>query len=126
MRRPRTAEEVITTTDRAQHPIVDLQEAVTRNHAARRIVAGFSSALPTLAEIWQHLETALADTPALSAEITRLRAELRDTRLDRANLLAAARAVISAHLDGEPDPLSYIRDELDARGQLPAEPGSRP
>ncbi len=117
---------MITTTDSTPHPIVDLQEATDRNHAARRIVAGFSAALPTLAEIWQQLQAALADTPALAAEIARLRAELADTRLDRANLLAAARAVISAHLDGEPDPLSYLRDELRARGQLPAAPGSRP
>ena len=126
MRRPRTPEEVITTTDYTQNPIVDLQEAATRNHAARRIITGFSTTLPTLAEIWQQLEAALADTPALSAEITRLRAELAGTRLDRANLLAAARAVITAHLDGEPDPLSYLRDELAARGQLLADPGSRP
>jgi hypothetical protein len=103
---PRTAGEVITTTDRAQHPILDLQEAASRNRAAHRIIAGFSTALPTLAEIWQQLEAVLADTPAMAAEITWLRAELHDTRLDRANLLAAARAVISAHLDGEPDPLS--------------------
>ena len=126
MREPRTPEEVITTTDSTPPPIVDLQEAATRNHAARRIIAGFSTAAPTLAEIWRQLEAALADTPVLSAEITRLRAELAGTRLDRANLLAAARAVITAHLDGEPDPLSYLRDELQARGQLPADPGSHP
>ena len=116
---------MITTTDSIPPPIVDLQEAVTRNRTARRIVAGLSSAHPTLAEIWQQLEAALADTPALSAEIIRLRAELQGARLDRANLLAAARAVITAHLDGEQDPLSYLRDELQARGQLPADPGSR-
>jgi CelD/BcsL family acetyltransferase involved in cellulose biosynthesis len=92
---------VIATTDRTPPPIVDLQEAATRNRAARRIVAGFSAALPTLEEIWRQLEAALADTPALSAEI-------------------------SAHLDGEPDPLAYLRDELAARGQLPTDPGSRP
>ena len=126
MREPRTPEEVITTTEPTPPPIVDLQEAATRNHAARRVIAGFSTAAPTLAEIWQQLEAALADTAALSAEITRLRAELADTRLDRANLLAAARAVITAYLDGESDPLSYLRDELQARGQLPADPGSRP
>ena len=126
MRQPRTPEEVITTTDHTQDPDVDLQEAATRNHAARRIIAGFTTALPTLAEIWQQLEAALADTPALATEITRFRAELAGTRLDRANLLAAARAVITAHLDGEPDPLSYLRDELAARGQLPADPGSCP
>ena len=126
MREPRTPREVITTTDSTPPPIVDLQEAVTRNRTARRIIDGLATGAPTLDEIWQQLEAALADTPALSAEITRLRAELADIRLDRANLLAAARAVITAHLDGEPDPLSYLRDELQARGQLPADPGSRP
>ncbi len=103
---------------------IDLEEITARNQTARHIIAGFSAAMPTLAEIWQHLEAALADTPTLSAEITRLHAELADTRLDGANLLAAARAVISAHLDGEPGPLSYLRDELAARGQLPNDPRS--
>ena len=105
---------------------IDPQEVANRNDTARQIIAGFSAAAPTLAEIWQQLEAALADVPILSAEITRLRAELAGTRMDRANLLAAARAVISAHLDGEPDPLSYLRDELAARTQLPTDPGSRP
>jgi hypothetical protein len=103
---------------------IDLEEITARNQTARQIIAGFSTAMPTLAEIWQHLEAALADTPTLSAEITRLHAELAGTRLDRANLLAAARAVVGAHLDGEPDPLSYLWDELAARGQLPAGLGS--
>jgi hypothetical protein len=105
---------------------IDLQEVAHRNTTARQIVAGFSTATPTLAEIWRTLEAALADTPALSAEITRLRDERASIRLDRANLLAAARAVISAHLDGEPDPLSYLRDELQARGQLLQDEGRRP
>lgn len=103
---------------------IDPQEVANRNNAARQIIAGFSAAAPTLAEVWQQLEAALADAPDLSAEISRLRDELADIRMDRANLLAAARAVISAHLDGEPDPLSYLRDELAARGQLPTNPGS--
>jgi hypothetical protein len=34
-------------------------------------------------------------------------------RLDRANLLAAIRACLAAHADGEPDPLGYLRAELD-------------
>jgi hypothetical protein len=105
---------------------IDPQEIANRNNTARHIIAGFSAAAPTLAEIWQHLEAALADAPILSAEITRLRDELAGTRLDRANLLAAARAVVSAHMDGEPDPLSYLRDELQARSQLPSDDGSRP
>jgi ABC-type transporter Mla subunit MlaD len=103
---------------------IDPQEVANRNNAARQIIAGFSTAAPTLPEVWQQLEAALADAPALSAEISQLRDELADTRVDRANLLAAARAVISAHMDGEPDPLSYLRDELQARGQLPTNPGS--
>ena len=78
--------------------------------------------MPTLAEIWRYLEDAFNDVPALAAEITRLAAELNNTRLDRANLLAAARATIAAHHDGEPDPLSYLRDELDAHT---ADPGRR-
>jgi ABC-type transporter Mla subunit MlaD len=103
---------------------IDLEEISARNQTARHVIAGFSTVTPTLAEIWQQLDAALADTPTLSAEVARLHADLAGTRLDRANLIAAARAVVGAHLDGEPDPLSYLRDELAARGQLPADPGS--
>ncbi|HEY5986267.1 MAG TPA: hypothetical protein VIV12_07825 [Streptosporangiaceae bacterium] len=71
-------------------------------------------------DIWQCLVIALADTPALTAEITQLRTALADARLDRANLAAAALACIAAHRDGEPDPLSYLRDELRAQGHDPA------
>ena len=68
----------------------------------------------------QHLDTALAGNLALSAEVTRLNAELTAARLQSANLLAAIRATIAAHADGESDPLYYLRDELDAR-QMPAQ-----
>jgi hypothetical protein len=91
---------------------INLEEVTARNTAARHIVAGFATAMPALADIWQYLEDAFNDMPALAAQITRLSAELKDTRLDRANLLAAARATIAAWHDGEPDPLSYLRDEL--------------
>ena len=64
--------------------------------------------------IRRDIADALNDTVALSAEITRLPAELQDTRLDRANLLAAIRATLAAHADGEPDPMWYLRDALDA------------
>ena len=100
------------------HVSVDLEEVTTRNDAARHIITGFATAMPTLADIWRYLETAFNDVPALAAEITRLSTELRDTRLDRANLLAAARATIAAYHEGEPDPLSYLRDELGARMPL--------
>ncbi len=43
--------------------------------------------------------------------------------MDRANLLAAMRATIAAHADGEPDPLYYLRDELNARQARSAGPG---
>ncbi len=97
-------------------PPDDLPEVATRNRTARHIVAGFSAAFPTLADIWRYLDTALADSPALWAEITRLRAELADSRLNLANLAAAALATLTAHCDGEADPLSYLRDELRAQG----------
>ncbi len=104
------------------HVNINLQEVITTNEAARHIVAGFSTATPVLADIWRYLEDALNDVPLLLAEISRLSAELQATRLDRANLLAAARATLAAHHDGERDPLFYLRDELDARASLP--PGS--
>jgi len=96
------------------HTNINLQEVTERNDNARHIVAGCASAMPTLTDMWRYLQDALNDTVALSAEITRLSAELERTRLDRANLLAAMRATLAAHADGEPDPMWYLRDELDA------------
>jgi S-DNA-T family DNA segregation ATPase FtsK/SpoIIIE len=101
------------------HVNIDLEGVETRNDTARHIVAGFATAMPTLADIWRYLEDAFNDVPALAAEITRLSAELQGTRLDRANLLAAARATIAAYHEGESDPLSYLRDELDAHTPPP-------
>lgn len=95
-------------------PKIDLQEVNTRDRTARQIIARLVTA--GISEIWRYVETALSDTPVLSAEIVRLRSELDATRLDRANLAAAALATIAAHHDGEPDPLAYLRDELTAQG----------
>jgi hypothetical protein len=72
--------------------------------------------------VWRYLSAALADTSRLVAEVVRLRADLAAVRLDRANLLAAIRATLAAHRDGETDPLGYLRDELADR---PADPGRR-
>jgi hypothetical protein len=59
-------------------------------------------------------------------DVTRLLGEVRRLRLAHelqshahAYLLAAARAAVAAHRDGEPDPLAYLHDHLDAQGQLP-------
>jgi hypothetical protein len=95
------------------HSRIDLEQITARNHTARHMIAGFCAEMPVLADFWRHLDTALADNLTLSTEVARLTAELAATRLDRANLLAA-------HAEGEPDPLYYLRDELDAR-QMPAQ-----
>lgn len=95
----------------------DLTEALTRNRTARQLAEGLAVQLP--ADIWHSLTAAFADAPALAAEITELRAELAGIRLERANLAAAALAATTAHHDGEPDPLSYLRDELCAQGYPP-------
>jgi predicted DNA-binding ribbon-helix-helix protein len=89
-------------------------EIATRNETARDILAGFATAAPSLSDFWRYLETALADTVVLSAEVSRLSAELDTERLDTANLLAAMRATLAAYADGEADPLWYLRDELNA------------
>ena len=100
--------------DTHPNPGIDLPQINTRNTHARHIVAGCASALPSLADMWQALDDALTDTAALAAQVTRLSADLDQVRRDGANLRAAMRATLAAHADGEPDPLWYLRDELDA------------
>ena len=85
----------------------DLQEVANRHDTAAAVVDALNRALDML--------------PFLSAEITRLRRRLATTLHDLNNLLAAARATLSAHADGEEDPLYYLRDELTAQGHLRAE-----
>ena len=87
------------------NPDIDLQQISTRNTFARHVVAGFAAGWPKLADWWQALDDALADLDALAVHLA---------RLDRANLRAAIRAAVAAHADGEPDPLWYLRDELNA------------
>ena len=86
----------------------------TRNDIARDIIVGFAAVTPTLAGVWRLIDTALADLPAMLADLGRARAELEAVRLDRANLLAAIRATLAADAEGEPDPLGYLRDELES------------
>ena len=99
----------------APEPRLGLPEMYARNDHARRIIAAAASVLPVTFELWSQVDSALADLPALGAVIARLEAELADTRMDRANLIAAMRATLAAYADGESDPLYYLRDELDAR-----------
>jgi hypothetical protein len=96
------------------YPSIDIPEVINRNSAALDIVAGFATADPTLSPAWQAIQTALTDARDLAAEVTRLSGDLAAARLGRANALAAMRAALGADSDGEPDPLSYLRDELHA------------
>lgn len=89
-------------------------EITTRNDIARDIITGFAAVTPTLAGVFRQIDTALADLPAVLAELGRARAELEAVRLDRANLLAAIRATLAADAEDEPDPLGYLRDELNS------------
>ena len=92
----------------------DRTKITTRNDVARDIIAGFAAVTPTLAGVWRLIDRALADLPAALADLRRARTELEAVRVDRANLLAATRAALSADAEGEPDPLGYLRDELDS------------
>jgi hypothetical protein len=96
-----------------------IPEFMSRNQAAREMVSGFAHETPTLSVAWQHIDGALADARDLATEVTRLAADLAATRLRHANALAAMRATIGAHHDGEPDPLYYLRDELSAQQARP-------
>ncbi len=107
----------------APAPAISLHVIYARNDHARLVIAGFMSTMPVAPEMWSQVDHALADVPVLGAVIGRLAGELADTRMDRANLLAAMRATIAAHADGEPDPLYYLRDELDARKVPPKDHG---
>jgi hypothetical protein len=97
---------VVNTSNRI-NPDTDLQEVANRHDTAAAVVDTLARALDTI--------------PLLSAEITRLRRRLAASLNDSSNLLAAAKATLGAHADGEEDPLFYLRDELTAQGQLRAE-----
>lgn len=89
---------MIITTEPNDCPDADLQE-----------VAKIAKALRALADAFDTI-------PRLCTEIGRLRARLARTLTDLHNLIAAARATLGAHADGEDDPLYYLRDELHAQG----------
>jgi hypothetical protein len=103
---------VIITTEPKNYPDADLKEIASRHDNAASAMGKLARALDTI--------------PLLCAEVRRLRARLARTLTDLHNLIAAARATLGAHADGEEDPLYYLRDELDALGQLPPEHQERP
>jgi hypothetical protein len=103
---------VIITPEPEHDPDADLHEIATRHDSATSALGRLTRALDTI--------------PLLCAEAGRLRTRLARTLTDLHNLIAAARATLGAHADGEPDPLYYLRDELDAQGHLPPEYRERP
>ncbi len=103
---------MIITTEPNDYPDADLQEVAHQHDQAASAMGKLAAALDTI--------------PRLCAEIGRLRARLARTLTDLHNLIAAARATLGAHADGEPDALYYLRDELDAQGQLPPQHRERP
>ena len=60
----------------------------------------------------QAVAAVATDTMQLLAEVIRLYELLALARYESANRLAAMRAALHADLDGESDPLAYLRDEL--------------
>jgi hypothetical protein len=61
---------------------------------------------------------ALDTIPPLCDEIDLLNAAILLIRRRYHDLVAAARATLSAATEGQPDPLYYLRDELTATGHL--------
>jgi hypothetical protein len=114
---------VILTTQPDDHSDIDLQEAAETYTAAQ---------LSHLAKAWlrtpsgRKTANALDLIPALVSHISRLRERLAHALTDLSNLTAAARATLGAQRDGETDPLYYLRDELQAQGQLPPDEQDRP
>jgi hypothetical protein len=104
----------------------NLADVTARNDIARDLVAGFAAVTPNLAGVWLCIDRALADVPVVLAGLGRARTELEAVRLDRANLLAAVRACLAAHAEGEPDPLGYLRAELDTTGTPATDTRRRP
>jgi hypothetical protein len=98
---------VIITTEPNGYQDADLQEVAHQHDQATSVLSTLAAVLETI--------------PRMCAEIGRLRARLARTLTDLRNLIAAARATLGAQADGEPDALYYLRDELDAQGQLPSE-----
>lgn len=103
---------MIITTEPNDYPDADLQEVARQHDQAASAIRKLAAAVDAI--------------PRLCAEIGRLRARLTRTLADLHDLIAAARATLGAHADGESDAFYYLRDELDAQGELPPEYRERP
>ncbi|MFI6902015.1 hypothetical protein ACIBKY_12180 [Nonomuraea sp. NPDC050394] len=107
-------------THRHPYPDADLQEVLSRNHTAAHLLTALARATPAHAPIWDHIHLALVDERDILAELASVRAERAADRRRRADLIAAMRATLAAHAEGEHDPLFYIRDEVQAQERAEA------
>lgn len=109
------------------YPDVDLQEvADTYDQATAATQQSYLARLWLRTSTGRKIARALDLIPTLTTQVSRLRDRLARTVADLGNLTAAGRATLGAHREGEADPLYYLRDELQAQGQLPAEDQERP
>jgi hypothetical protein len=92
--------------DRPRLPRVRVDVAAVREQYAAVLAA------PDHRAFIHALVQSVTDVPALVSEVERLWLALVASRRRTANLAAACRAAIAAESDGEPDPLSYVRDQL--------------
>jgi hypothetical protein len=118
---------VILTTQPDDYPYINLQE-VANTYDQATTAARHSR----LAKMWLRTPAgrktahALILIPVLVSQLKRIRDRLAHALTDLGNLTAAARATLGAQQDGEVDPLYYLRDELQAQGQLPPDEQERP
>ena len=85
-----------------QAPLPTLDQEAVRTHF--RVALRYRTPIA----MW----TAIADIPVLLVELERVLNLLTRSRTEFANLLAASRATLAAVKDYEPDPLTYLRDEV--------------
>jgi hypothetical protein len=95
--------EVVNTTQDMDQSDAELQEAINHHDDAIRVIRPITDALKII--------------PTLCEQIRDLRRRLALALADLHDLIAAAKATLGAHADGEPD-FYYLRDELEAQGHV--------
>lgn len=95
---------MVNTPDDMNQSDTDLQEATTHHDSAVAVIRPITDALTLI--------------PSLCGEIRHLRRQLASTRNDHQDLIAAGKATLGAYADAEPDPLYYLRDQLEALGYI--------
>lgn len=82
------------------------------SHAFRRLIH-CEGCKPDALVLLRHFEARTLEVKRTRAQRTQIEHELSHVRRKAANLIAAMRAALGAASDGEPDPLWYIRDEVE-------------